>query len=170
MVQHAFLEDTRSKDDIKQELDTLEIQLYRMQENIRKIARNAEVIGIDQTNQDEWVIVYAYRDANLCQLMLHNCSKPYKGDWQTAIQAEYKDGQRLHIADIKGVQNKGYGSVLIKHLKEEVRKDNIPLITGDIVKRDFDHVERLKHFYNKHSFDVNIDHQAQCGDIVWNGD
>ncbi len=168
MVQHAFLEDTRSKDDIKQELDTLEIQLFRMRENIRKIAQNAEVIGIDQTNQDEWVVVYVYRDANMCQLMLHNCSKPYKGDWQTAIQAEYKAGQRLHIADIKGMQNKGYGSVLMKHLKEEARKDNIPFITGDIVKRDFDHVERLKHFYHKHSFEVNIDHQAQCGDIVWN--
>ncbi|RYG74267.1 N-acetyltransferase [Lentibacillus lipolyticus] len=168
MARSAFLEDTRSRDDIKHELDTLEIQLFRMQENIQKIARNAEVIGIDQTNHNEWVVIYAYRDENMCQLMLHNCSKPYKGDWQTAIQAEYKDNQSLHISDIKGMQNKGYGSVLMNHLKEEARKDNIPCITGDIAKRDFDHVERLKHFYSKHYFDVTIDHQTQSGEIVWN--
>ncbi|HLS09063.1 hypothetical protein [Lentibacillus sp.] len=169
MVQSAFLEtnDHRSKEDIKYDLDTLEIQLFRMQENIKKIARDADIIGIDQTTNNEWVVIYAYKNGDSCQLMLHNCTKPYRGDWHSAIQAEYKENQYLHIADIKGEENKGYGSVLMKHLKEEARKDNRPCITGDIVKRDFDHVERLKHFYSKHDFDVTIDHETQSGKIMW---
>ncbi|MFD1361171.1 hypothetical protein [Lentibacillus salinarum] len=168
MAQIAFLEDTRSKDEIKNELDTLEIQLFRMQDNIKRIAGNAQVIGIDQTCHNEWVIVYAHKNGHTCQIMLHNCSRPYRGDWHSAIQAEYKGHQKLHIADIKGEENKGYGSVLMKHLKDEARKDNVPCITGHIVKRDFDHVERLKHFYSKHYFDVKIDHETQCGAISWN--
>ncbi|SFB05403.1 hypothetical protein SAMN04488072_10687 [Lentibacillus halodurans] len=167
MVQSAFLEDSRSKDEIRDKLDTLEIQLFRMQENMKNIARDADIVGIDQTDHEEWVIIYEHKDAKTCQIMLHNCSKPYRGKWHSAIQAAYKGHQNLHIADIKGEENKGYGSVLMKHLKEEARKDNVPFITGDIVKRDFDHVKRLKHFYSKHYFDVTIDHEAQCGEIVW---
>ncbi|MFD2760032.1 hypothetical protein [Lentibacillus juripiscarius] len=169
--QSVFLEkeEAKSKDELKTELDTLELQLFRMQDNMKKIARNAEIIGIDQTRHDEWVIIYAYRDEEMCQIMLHNCSRPYRGDWHSTIEAEYKDNQNLHIAAIKGEENKGYGSVLMKHLKEVAHEDNVQNITGDIVQRDFDHVERLEHFYSKHYFDVKIDHQAQCGEIIWNG-
>ncbi|WP_246202665.1 hypothetical protein [Virgibacillus doumboii] len=170
MSQSIFMEqeETKSKDEIKQELDTLEFQLFRMQENMKEIAKVSEVVSIDQTNNDEWVIIYADKTAETCQLMLHSCNKPYRGKWNSAIQAEYKDEQKLHIADIKGEENKGYGSVLMKHLKEVARDDNVQYITGNIVKRDFDHVDRLKYFYGKHNFDVKIDHQEQYGEIIWN--
>lgn len=170
MTNSLFLEkeEVKTKDELKKELDTLEIQLFRMQENIQKIAKDAEVMSIDQTNDNDWVVIYADKKEETCQLMLHNSKRPYRGNWNSAIQAEYKDNQNLHIADIKGEENKGYGSLLMKHLKEVAREDNIQYITGDIVERDFDHVERLKHFYYKHNFDVKIDHQEQYGEIIWN--
>ncbi|WP_174615639.1 hypothetical protein [Virgibacillus ihumii] len=161
-------EETRSKDELKQELDSLEIQMFRMKENINKIAKYAEVISIDQTKENDWVVIYAYKEGSTCQLMLHNCARPYRGKWNSAIQAEFKGDGNLHIADIKGEENQGYGSILIKHLKDVARDDNFQYITGDIVKRDFDHVERLKHFYSKHNFDVKIDHEEQYGEIIWN--
>lgn len=161
-------EETKSKDELKQELDSLEIQLFRMQENIKKIAKHAEIISIDQTKENDWVVIYAYKEETTCQLMLHNCERPYRGKWNSAIEAEYRDDSNLHIADIKGEESKGYGSILMKHLKDIARDENMQYITGDIMERDFDHVDRLNHFYNKHNFDVNIDRQNQHGKIVWN--
>lgn len=163
----AFLEKEKDKSELKLELDSLEIQLYRMQNNIKEIAKKSEIISIDQARDGGWVVIYAERDTNLCQIMLHDCDNPYRGNWDSAIQAEYKDRHTIHIADIKGKENKGYGSILMKHLKEVARDENIQYITGDIVERDFDHIERLKYFYSKHYFDVEIDHQEQCGGIVW---
>ncbi|UJL46901.1 hypothetical protein KFZ58_02845 [Virgibacillus sp. NKC19-16] len=159
--------DVLERDELKQELDSLEIQLFRMQENMRKIAKKNEIISIDQTKHGGWVVIYANKASNKYQIMLHDCTKPYRGKWDAAIETTYKDQHTLHIADIKGEENKGYGSVLMKYIKEIVDEENMQSITGDIAKRDFDHVERLKHFYRKHDFDVKIDYDEQYGEIVW---
>lgn len=168
MIGTAFLEDNKNKDDIKEELDTLEFQLLRMKQNIKDIAKKWEIISIDQTNDYNWVVIYADKGDTSCQIMLHDCDKAFRGDWHAAIQADYKDENTIHIADIKGEQNKGYGSILMNYLKEMARNENVQYITGDIVERDFDHVNRLKYFYSKHNFNVEIDVDAQCGGIVWN--
>lgn len=55
----------------------------------------------------------------------------------------------------------------MKHLKEIAREQNIPVITGDLVKRDWNHVDRLIHFYEKHQFDVQINWKEQSGEIYW---
>lgn len=168
MVYSAFLENDKDIAEIKEELDTLEMQLARMQNNMKQIAKKSEVISIDRAKDGQLVVIYADKKEDIFQLMLHDCNASYLGKWHGAIQAEFKGKDTLHIADIKGEQNKGYGSVLIKHLKEVVRDENVQYITGDIVKRDFDHVNRLKHFYGKHDFDVKINHEEQWGEIVWN--
>ncbi|MBT2214812.1 hypothetical protein KK120_03140 [Virgibacillus dakarensis] len=168
MVYSAFLQQEKGKAELKEELDALEIQLARMQNNIKQIAKKSAVISIDRAGDEQLVVVYADKKEDTLQLMLHDCESPYRGKWHSAIQAEFKGEDTLFIADIKGEKNKGYGSVLMKHLKEVARDENVQYITGDIVERDFDHVNRLKHFYGKHDFDVEIDHDEQCGVIVWN--
>jgi len=168
LVYSAFLEKEKDKAEIKEELDTLEIQLGRMQNNMKQIAKRSEVISIDRARDEQLVIIYADKKADTFQLMLHDCQSPFRGNWHSAIQAEFKGEDTLHIADIKGEQNKGYGSVLMDHLKEMARDKNIQYITGDIVARDFDHVDRLTYFYSKHDFDVKVDHEEQSGRIVWN--
>lgn len=160
-------EEKKSKAELKEDLDALELQLFRMQENMKEIARKWEVIGIDQAKDDTWVVVYADKREEMFQLMLHACHRPYQGNWNSAIQAEFKDDNTIHIANIKGEENKGFGSVLMTHLKDLARRGNIQYITGDIARRDYDHVNRLKYFYEKHYFDVEIDHDAMCGEIVW---
>src|SRR5699024_3058594 len=146
----AFREQAKDKHEMKQELDMLELQLFRMQTSIKEIAKKSEVVSIDRTKCNQWVVVFAKRDRSACRLMLHDCRAPWRGKWNAAIEAEYRAGNTLHIADIKGEENKGYGSVLMDHLKDIARGENVQYITGDIAKRDFDHVDRLEHFYHKH--------------------
>ncbi|MEN1968482.1 GNAT family N-acetyltransferase [Lentibacillus sp. N15] len=168
MVYSAFLEEEKDKAEIKEKLDTLEIQLARMQNNIKQIAKKSEVISIDRARDEQLVVIYADKQKDMFQLMLHDCQSPFRGKWHSAIQAEFKGEDTLHIADIKGEQNKGYGSVLMEHLKEMAREENIQYITGDIVVRDFDHVDRLTYFYHKHDFNVKVNYEGKNGRIVWN--
>ncbi|GIO27193.1 hypothetical protein [Ornithinibacillus bavariensis] len=170
MYQSAFLQEEKNKEELQQELDSIETQLFRMQSNIKEIAKKSEVISIDQTPDEEWVVVYADKGKNAWQIMLHSCMRTYRGTWDSALQAEMKDDSTIHIAAIKGEENKGYGSVLMKHLKEIAQEENVQYITGDLVKRDYGHVDRLQHFYQKHDFDVTIDHDEKCGEIIWKGD
>lgn len=168
-MESAFLiEETKSKEEIREELDQLEIQVFRMQQNMKEIAKQAEIVGIDQTKDDNWVIVYAKEEADTFQLMLHDCRQAFRGDWHSALEVAYRDANTLHIAEIKGETNQGYGSVLMNHLKEKAKEENIRYITGDLVERDYDHVDRLTYFYQKHNFEVSFDHEEKCGEIVWN--
>ncbi|HLR09050.1 MAG TPA: hypothetical protein VK136_07340 [Bacillota bacterium] len=166
----AFLEKDKDKDKhtLEQELDALELQLFRMQVSIKEIAKRSEIVSIDRTKFAHWVVIFVHRNDSLCRIMLHDCTKPWRGSWNAAIEMEYRGEHTIHIADIKGEENKGYGSVLMNYLQEMARRDNIQYITGDIVKRDFDHLERLQHFYSKHNFNVDVDYANECGRIVWN--
>lgn len=166
--QSLFLaeEDTRNKEQLKRDLEELEFQLYRMQDNMKEIARKWQVIGIDQTKEDSWVIVYKEKDEDSCKIMLYECDAAFRGEWDFSIHAKFEDDDTIFIGDIKGPANKGYGSICMKHLKEVAKEHNIQYITGDIAERDWDHVDRLKYFYEKHNFEVDIDQHNKCGEII----
>ncbi|WP_144593658.1 GNAT family protein [Priestia flexa] len=157
----------KDAEELQETLDELEFQLYRMQDNLKEIAKKYEVIGVDQPEENELVIVSAQNDGNECKIMINNCHKAYKGVWDFAIHGVYEDDHTIHIGDIKGPANKGYGSICMNYLKEVALDQNIHTIKGDIAKRDWDHVNRLVHFYEKHDFHVEIDYDNQCGEIEW---
>ncbi|RDI43158.1 hypothetical protein [Falsibacillus pallidus] len=157
----------RSKEELIKEKDQLEIQLFRMQQSMQEIAKKWDVLGIDQTKEDNWVVVYALNDGNQCKVMVNDCETTFQGVWDFSIHATYADNDSIHIGDIKGPADRGYGSICMKHLKEIAKDQNIPSITGDIAKRDWDHVDRLIHFYEKHQFDVSIDKNTKSGEIIW---
>jgi len=159
--------DSKDPKELKQDLAELEFQLFRMQENIKEISKAKQVIGIDQTKDEKWVIVSAEDDGNQCKIMVNDCETPYNGQWDFALQAVYKDEDNIHIGDIKGPANKGYGSICINYLKDLARDQNIPYITGDIAERDWDHVDRLIYFYEKHDFRVELDNCDRSGEIIW---
>ncbi|QFT88459.1 hypothetical protein FIU87_07375 [Bacillus sp. THAF10] len=160
-------EETKDKEELKEELDQLEFQMFRMKENMKEIAKKWQVIGIDQTKEENWVVVYTNDDPHTCKIMLNDCESAYRGHWDFSIQATYKDNGTLFIGDIKGPENKGYGSICMDYLKEVAKDQNVHTITGDIAKRDWDHLERLVHFYKKHDFDVELDKETKSGEIVW---
>lgn len=152
----------------KKDPEELEFQVFRMQADMKRIAKKWDVMGIDQTNDENLVIVYKSDSDHRCNIMLNDCETSFKGDWDFSLQAMYPDDETIHIGDIKGPANKGYGSICIHYLKELAKDRNIPYITGDIAERDWDHVDRLIHFYEKHHFDVEIDYEDKTGSIVWN--
>ncbi|APH05592.1 hypothetical protein [Bacillus weihaiensis] len=157
---------TNDPEELKEELEDLEFQVFRMQDNLKEIAKKSKVLGVDQTKEDKMVIVYT-PDESSCKIMLCDCETAYKGQWDFSIQATLADEETIHIGDIKGPANKGYGSICMDYLKDLAIEQNIPKITGDIAKRDWDHVERLVHFYQKHNFYVEIDYDRQYGEIKW---
>nr|WP_088105330.1 hypothetical protein [Halalkalibacter urbisdiaboli] len=153
---------------LKQSLEDLEFQVFRMQENLKEIAKRWQVIGIEQTKEEKWVIVYLLDDGSSCKIMLNDCESAYRGMWDFSIQAKYEDPHTIHIGDIKGEENKGYGSICMNYLKNHAKSQNVQYIKGDLAERDWDHLDRLIHFYSKHDFHVHVDYDQKFGEIKWN--
>lgn len=164
----AIQEEEKDVEEIKEEYEDLEFQMFRIQANLKEIAKEWQVIGLDQTKHDNWVIVYAHDNGRMCNIMLCECNEAFRGNWDFMIQAKYKKDNSIHIGDIKGEENKGFGSICMNYLKEVAEEQNVQYITGDIAKRDWDHLDRLIHFYKKHNFDVDIDYDNKNGEIQWN--
>ncbi|MFD2639077.1 hypothetical protein [Piscibacillus salipiscarius] len=164
------LEAEQTQEERQAELENMEFQVLRMRENIKEISKKYDIVGIDQTKQDNWVIVFKDADDEKGQLMVNDCAGPFKGHWDSCMQLEFKDEQTVHIADIKGPEDQGYGSILMNYLKDLVKEFNYQYITGDLVERDWDHLNRLTYFYEKHNFNVNVDPNQQKGEIIWHGD
>jgi hypothetical protein len=161
-LQNVFTEEN------KRDLEEMEMQVLRMQNDMKRIAKKWDVVGIDQTKEENLVIVYKSEEKERCNIMLNDCDSTFRGVWDFSLQALYPDEDRIHIGDIKGPENKGYGSICIEHLKEIAIDKNIPYITGEISERDWDHLERLMHFYEKHNFKVEVDYNSKSGNIIWN--
>ncbi|MBU9722029.1 GNAT family N-acetyltransferase [Bacillus alkalicola] len=157
----------KKKEKIIEEFEELEFQIFRMKENMKEIAKRNQILGIELTKEDKWVIVYSMDDGNVCRIMLHDCDTPYRGTWDFSIHAQYKDNHMIHIDDIRGVENRGYGSVCMKFLKEHALEQNVNIIKGDIVERDWEHLDRLVHFYKKHNFQVSLLENEKYGEIYW---
>ena len=159
-------EEKKDPEELKQNLEELEFQVFRMQENMKEIAKKSQIVGIEQTREEKWVIVSIVDDGHACKIMLNDCDSAYHGHWDFSIQAKYENESTIHIGDIKGEENKGYGSICMDYLKEYAQEQNVQYIKGDLAKRDWDHLDRLIHFYEKHDFDVEVDHENQSGSIV----
>jgi diamine N-acetyltransferase len=160
----------KDADELQKDLDALEFQLFRMQENLKEVAKKYQVLGIDQDKHENWVVVYGKDDGNICRIMVTDSETPYQGTWDFSLHAQYEDKYTIHIDDIRGPVNKGYGSICMNYLKEIATNQNIHTITGEIAKRDWDHIDRLVHFYEKHHFHVELDEKNQCGEIIWNNE
>ncbi|MCF6137408.1 hypothetical protein [Pseudalkalibacillus berkeleyi] len=154
-------------DESNRDLEEMEMQVFRMQDDIKRIAKKWDVVGIDHSKEDNLVIVYKHEEEERCNIMINDCESAFRGVWDFAVQALFPDRDRIHIGDIKGPENKGYGSICIDYLKELAQDKNIPYITGDISERDWDHLERLIHFYEKHNFTVDVDYEEKWGHITW---
>ncbi len=63
----------------------------------------------------------------------------------------------LFIGDFESdIENKGYGSILLRNVIELARTINVSRITGNLSAVDSDHFDKLKYLYSKHGFKVNI--------------
>ena len=83
---------------------------------------------------------------------------------QPNIQATIERFGRDKIMKIQDIdvidKNVGNGSILLSHLIEYCRNIGVSNIKGDISIVDKNHFSRLKHFYSKFNFDVEIGNNA----------
>ncbi|KGA98723.1 hypothetical protein BALCAV_0202930 [Alkalihalobacillus alcalophilus ATCC 27647 = CGMCC 1.3604] len=151
---------------LKQKVEDMEFQMLRLQDNLKKIAQKWHILGFEQLDNEEWVIVSLLDDGNVCKIMLNTNDKAYRGTWDFSIQAQYENDFTIHIGDIKGEANKGFGSICMDYLKDHACLHNVQVIKGDIAKRDWNHLDRLIHFYKKHDFTVELNREEQSGAIA----
>ena len=79
---------------------------------------------------------------------------------QATIERFGKD-KIMKIQDIDVIdKNVGNGSILLSHLIEYCKNIGVSNIKGDISIVDKNHFSRLKHFYSKFNFDVEIGNNA----------
>ena len=83
---------------------------------------------------------------------------------QPNIQATIERFGRDKIMKIQDIdvidKNVGNGSILLSHLIEYCKNIGVSNIKGDISIVDKKHFSRLKHFYSKFNFDVEIGNNA----------
>ncbi|KMK76520.1 hypothetical protein [Alkalihalobacillus pseudalcaliphilus] len=151
---------------LKQKVENLEFQMFRLQDNLKVIAKKWTILGFEQLDNEEWVIVSLFDDGHVCKIMLNTNDKAYRGNWDFSIQAQYENDFTIHIGDIKGEANRGFGSVCMTYLKDYASDQNIQLIKGDIASRDWSHLDRLTHFYKKHEFHIELDFEDKSGSIL----
>lgn len=91
-------------------------------------------------------------------------------DSNVYLHLDFENRQHMRIADIKiegNRVNRGYGSILMEGVMKIVDQLEIRFITGWISSVDWEHIERSAHFYGKHGFDVELNHETQHGTIKW---
>ena len=81
----------------------------------------------------------------------------------------HKKENEINIGDIQIYDqiNCGYGTFMIKELNKIAESQNVNIITGWISPRDWGHIERLKNFYQKNGFLVDLDNENNTGSIKW---
>lgn len=90
---------------LQKELNELQFQLFRMRENMKDISKDSRVLGIDQSKDDEWMIVHSIDDGRTCKIMLSDCQSPYRGRCDFSLVASYKEENARSISGIlKGRQ------------------------------------------------------------------
>ncbi|PRO66913.1 hypothetical protein C6I21_03040 [Alkalicoccus urumqiensis] len=167
-MQSAFaMEQTeKSAEEWKESFDQLEMQMLRMKDNMEKISRDYDILGIEETKYGEWTILYKTEQNGCIQIMAHPCTKAFKGSWDCALQASAEDNA-FHLDDIKGTPDSGLGSLCLKQFQEIAADRNTPVIKGRLSERDADHTDRLHYFYKKHSFYVRWNDDGKTGSIYW---
>ncbi|WP_205128517.1 hypothetical protein, partial [Salmonella enterica] len=63
----------KNRQELEEELNDLEFQIYRMQENMKDLSKDAKVLGIDQSKHDEWMIVSSIDDGQTCKDRKASC-------------------------------------------------------------------------------------------------
>lgn len=133
-----------------------------------------KVIHVAQNRFEETVMIYRlmYGDG-MDDVNIHIRVKVISKDGVQAPDSNvhiHVENKHMEIADIKiegDRVNRGYGSIMMEGLMKLVQELQIKAITGWISLVDWDHIDRSEHFYRKHGFDCQLDHENKRGTILW---
>ena len=82
----------------------------------------------------------------------------------------HKESKSIKICDILSEkENSGYGSLMMQKLIEFANQNDFMYIDGWLSRYDYDHKERLLHFYQKFGFNITpCDENIKFADIKLN--
>ncbi|GGF88940.1 hypothetical protein [Paenibacillus aceti] len=133
-----------------------------------------KVIHVAQNRFGESVMIYRLMyDDGMDDVNIHIKVKVISKDGVKVPDSNvhvHVENKHMDIADIKieGERvNRGYGSIMMEGLMKIVHEMQIEVITGWISSVDWDHIDRSEHFYRKHGFDCQLDHENKKGTILW---
>lgn len=82
-------------------------------------------------------------------------NQKYWCGWKAKMELRLKPNCRAFIIDWHAnPPNKGYGSILMKHVILFLRSAGFRTVTGEISAVDFGHEDLLRHFYSKFGFQI----------------
>ena len=150
----------------KKDNSTLKLEvdiLLSLIEKVNQLIKNGyKVLGVEKAEKGGWIIIFSYLDYI------------YIGQWHgnfnnQVLSLAYSlnpEKKRIVIDDIQTTEfNKGYGSIAMKYLFDLAKKQNVEIISGWISSEDWDHINRLKRFYEKNGFILTLNYETMRGSI-----
>lgn len=93
---------------------------------------------------------------NECEIEVFDIDNiEYNSNRKLVLWAQNR-GDEYFIKDIQGGDGKGHGEIAMNHLIELAKKESMEKIIGEISSVDFGHIDRLRAFYKKMGFEVDI--------------
>lgn len=146
----------------KQNIESERSKLLNTVENDKEILLVYRIIYADNDNDEDDYSVF---------LRIKVISSKGVRYPEPRLEAVYLEEEaRIDIGDIRirGANlNRGYGSALLEEMLKISKKLNVKKITGYISSVDWDHIDRLKHFYEKYGFVVELDLDRKQGSILY---
>lgn len=129
---------------------------------------NKKLLGI-KINSKENALVVAYLERDFKDE--YNIIVRYAFSSYPVYRLEFKydkENLKFGIIDNKAYREElGYGTIGVEQLIRIAKKHNIRAIQGEITHTDWDHVDKLEHFYKKFGFEVCLDNERKHGFITW---
>ena len=123
------------------------------------ISDGYQILSIEKRGSDFYCTYllpfYPQRQDNTRAIYL--CKLPYQAssDWIAVIYLSFRPCCSVRITDIQVRRiNQGFGSMLMRDSIAFLRSAGFRTVTGTICPTDFDHEDRLRHFYSKFGFDI----------------
>ncbi|MDO7908815.1 GNAT family N-acetyltransferase [Paenibacillus sp. JX-17] len=116
--------------------------------------------------KDEWVVVYS--KINLLDVFVKSIYSFSHNVNLSFFVSHFEEKSSIKIEDIQvseQYRNRGFGSIAMEELFKIAKKIKVKRISGSFSHVDRDHIDRLKHFYGKHGFVVNINESSQSESI-----
>lgn len=138
----------------------------KIEEHKKKLQQEGYKFLFEKNISGERVLIFC----RICESSIRILAFPSRKKKRTPypfIAAVYGEiDKSIEIGDVRVGRdyiNKGYGSMLLQGLFIIADELGVKRVFGDIFPVDYINIDRLKHFYEKHGFTVQIDNDNSRG-------
>lgn len=153
-------------DSLKTELRKLQEEQQALREQIQAIndilsitENGYQLLGVAQPGSEVVATFIARFVPGNRERTVFLCKLPITGlaefDFIRDMRIRLKGTEAVFLVDWGSkIQDRGYGSIMMKHLICYLQSAGFERLTGSISHVDFDHLEKLIHFYTKFGFQI----------------